>query len=506
MFPRTLAVLLALAVGGCAYPGAVTGSAPVYPAGYQPVMGGFATDWPAQPGALWGPEDVPSIDVFFEPLSQHGRWVQTQWGQAFQPAAPQGWRPYQNGQWLDNRFWMSGDPWGWATDHYGRWGFDQAIGWVWVPGTNWGPSWVAWREADEVVGWAPIPPRIAWNVGVGFGGGWGFDNFNSWYGPSWVWVPRGNLFARGFGGGILPWNTGFNYWGRSRWQHTPYWGWNQPYDRNWGWRAPGRGFGPNGYAYNNRGYNQGYNQGYNRGRNPGWANNGGQWGGNQWGRGQWGGQQGGQWGGVDPRRNGWMGDGPRRNGWNANDPRRDGLAGDPRRDGLAGDPRRDGLAGDRRRGQPGSVGDRIGRDLTGQPQRPPQNWNGGGRRDNVIVNGRPNGVRGDGRPGGWNGNPVGRNRPQPPNAGVSGAIGGAMAPPPQMRQPQMRQPQMRQLPPVQAQPQAQPPAQPQVQAQPSQRPQRSYTEPQRRDPPAQRTQPSRSARESFRSDDRRNPY
>lgn len=331
MLPRSLAALLALAVGGCVYPGTVTGQAPVYADGYQPVMGGYATQWPAQPGALWGPEDVASVDLFFEPLARHGRWVETRWGRAFQPAAPQGWRPYQNGQWLENRFWMSADPWGWATDHYGRWGFDQALGWVWVPGTTWGPSWVAWREADEVVGWAPIPPRVTWNVGIGFGSGWGYDNWNSWYGPSWVWVPRGTLFARGFGGRILPWNSGFSYWGRSRWQHAPYWGWNQPWDRGWGWRAPGRG---PGWGY--------------PGRGPGWNNN-----------------------------PGW-------NGWSRAP----------------------------RRGEPGSIGDRIGRDLTGQPP-PRQSWNGGRRSG------------GDDNPGAGMGRPRG-NRP---DGGVSGMIGGAMAAP-----------------------------------------------------------------------------
>lgn len=370
MRPRSLAVLLALAVGGCVYPGGITGSAPVYQDGYQPVMGGHATSWPAQPGALWGPEDVPRVDVFYQPLAQHGRWVQTQWGQAFQPAAPQGWRPYQNGQWLDNRFWMSGDPWGWATDHYGRWGYDQAIGWVWVPGTSWGPSWVAWREADDVVGWAPIPPRVSWNVGIGFGSGWGYDSWNSWYGPSWVWVPRGTLYARGFGGRILPWNSGLNYWGRSRWQHAPYWGWNQPWDRGWGWRAPGYGYG--------------WDRGY-PGRNPGWRNN-------------------------DPRWNGW-GRAPRR-------------------------------------GETGSIGDRIGRDMTGQPPPPRQSWNGGGR---------PNGWGGDGRRNGWGGNAgAGNGQPRGNRQGgsVSGRIGGAMAPPPPM------QPQARPAPPPRAEPVRTEPARP----------------------------------------------
>lgn len=392
--PRPILLLLAATLTGCSYPNYASGVAPSYNSGYQPVMGGYATDWPAQPGAQWGPEDVPGIEVFREPLSQYGRWLQSpQWGMVFVPNAPNGWRPYQNGQWLENRFWLSGDPWGWATDHYGRWGFDEAVGWVWVPDVTWGPSWVAWREADDVVGWAPIPPRVSWSVGFGFGSGFGYDYFNSWYGPSWVWVPRGNLYARGFGGRIYPWNTGINWWGRSRWQHAPYWGWNQPWDRSWGWRAPNRGYGGQNWAYQNRG-NQNWNN------NRGWNRNDGRWDNNR--------------------------------GWN-----------------------------DPRRGQPGSVGDRIGRDMTGQPPRRNGNWNNnapptdGNRGWNSGSN---QGQRGDGQPGnwnngtgqppvgGWNGNRPPRRADANPNAGgvpgggwqgragqggVSDRVAGGMTPPPQ---------------------------------------------------------------------------
>lgn len=422
--PRTALLLLAVSLAGCVYPDYASGVAPNYPSGYQPVMGGYASDWPAQPGAQWGPGDVPGIEVFRESLSQYGRWLQSpQWGVVFVPNAQQGWRPYQNGQWLENRFWLSADPWGWATDHYGRWGFDEAIGWVWVPDVTWGPSWVAWREADDVVGWAPIPPRVNWSVGVGFGGsfgsGFGFDNWNSWYGPSWVWVPRNNLYVRGFGGRIYPWNTGSNWWGRSRWQHAPYWGWNQPWDRSWGWRAPGFG--------GNRGWNG----------NNGW--NGSGWNGNR----NWNNNRG--WNNLnDPRWN----DG---RGWN-----------DPRR----GQP---GL------GRPGSVGNRIGRDMTGQPLRQNGNgdWNGGWNR----------GQRGGGQPGNWNNGtgqpPVGGwngNRPPrradggnggvgwqggAPQGTVSDRIAGGMAPPPRGNW-QAAQQQAQ----VQAQPQPQPRPQPQPQPQP----------------------------------------
>lgn len=425
-------LLAALALGACAYPDYATGRAPDYPAGYQPVMGGYATQWPAQPGALWGPEDVPGIDLFFEPLRGHGRWVDSRWGQVFVPNASRDWRPYSNGQWLENRFWLSNDPWGWATDHYGRWGFDDRMGWVWVPGTQWGPSWVAWREADEVVGWAPIPPRVQWNVGLGFGSGWGYDNWNSWHGPSWLWVPRSSLFLPGFGGNFLPWNSGAGWWGRSRWQHSPYWGWNQGWNTGWGWQAPPQ-------VWNNW-----------AGQNPRWSN----WG---WNRPRW---------NNNWNNGGWNNGGWNRNwGWNRNQPRR---------------------------GAPGSLGDRIGRDITGQPpagwqgsngrdgrfDRRPDGWGGDGRIEGGGNRGRPDGWGRDARRegggnlnnrqwnnrgnGNWGNRPDGGRRgqmmaqpqagvavPPPPRATVAGAVGGAMAPPPRPT------PQTRPAPQIRNQPQQQ---------------------------------------------------
>lgn len=59
---------------------------------------------------------------------------------------------------------------------------------------------MAFREADQVTGWAPIPPGVSYSVGVGCG----HDNFNSWYGPSWVWVPSPYLYRPGSGGTVLP--------------------------------------------------------------------------------------------------------------------------------------------------------------------------------------------------------------------------------------------------------------------------------------------------------------
>ena len=247
-FTRLAPLAALLLTAGCAYDYA-GGYAPSYPEGYDSGMGSGRFD---QPGDQFGGQDVASVDVFLAPLSAQGRWVDSRYGRAFLPNAPQGWRPYVNGRWGENRLWISDDPWGWATDHYGRWGHDDRIGWVWVPGTAWAPSWVAWREdeAQDVAGWAPIPPGIAYSLGVGFGSGWGYDNWNSWYGPSWIWVPRQSLYRPGFGG-ILPWQYGQTHWRGSQWNHHN--GWNN------GW---------------NNGGNNGWNNGGNNNPRPGgWSNN-----------------------------------------------------------------------------------------------------------------------------------------------------------------------------------------------------------------------------------------
>ena len=122
------------------------GYAPDYPPGYDSGMGSGNY---YQPGDLFGGQNVADVRVFYEPLAPYGDWVNSQFGYAFRPRVDAAWRPYVNGQWGENRLWLSNDPWGWATDHYGRWGYDERIGWVWVPGTEWAPSWVAWREDDR---------------------------------------------------------------------------------------------------------------------------------------------------------------------------------------------------------------------------------------------------------------------------------------------------------------------------------------------------------------------
>jgi len=65
----------------------------------------------------------------------------------------------------DGWYWVSDEQWAWATYHYGRWVYDSYYGWVWTPDTEWGPSWVCWREGGGYVGWAPLPPGAAFGSG-----------------------------------------------------------------------------------------------------------------------------------------------------------------------------------------------------------------------------------------------------------------------------------------------------------------------------------------------------
>ncbi|MEO8275410.1 MAG: cell envelope integrity protein TolA [Thermoanaerobaculia bacterium] len=116
----------------------------------------------------------PGVDVgfFYNELSPYGEWVhRNPYGWVWFPRrVPANWRPYAYGRWVDSDYgwtWVSAEPFGWATYHYGRWAYDRYIGWVWVPGTVWGPAWVAWQQGGGYVGWAPLPPEIGFDIGVG---------------------------------------------------------------------------------------------------------------------------------------------------------------------------------------------------------------------------------------------------------------------------------------------------------------------------------------------------
>ncbi len=114
-----------------------------------------------------------SYDTFYRKLEPYGAWRQSEtYGYVFQPreARARNWRPYTNGRWTYTDAgwtWISDEPFGWATYHYGRWTRMNDIGWVWVPGEEWAPAWVSWRTGGDHVGWAPLPPEARFEKRTG---------------------------------------------------------------------------------------------------------------------------------------------------------------------------------------------------------------------------------------------------------------------------------------------------------------------------------------------------
>jgi hypothetical protein len=115
-------------------------------------------------------------DVFYDRLSSDGHWFNDDdYGYVWQPnvaVSSSSWRPYADGHWVwtdRGWFWESNENFGWATYHYGRWTNVDGVGWVWVPGRQWAPSWVSWRHTDndDYVGWAPLPAESTFNVSIG---------------------------------------------------------------------------------------------------------------------------------------------------------------------------------------------------------------------------------------------------------------------------------------------------------------------------------------------------
>lgn len=112
------------------------------------------------------------IEIFYDRLTPFGDWVWLEvYGWTWIPHdRPAAWRPYTYGHWVRTGHgwtWVSDWSWGWAPFHYGRWLYHHEFGWVWIPGREWAPAWVAWRYGPSWVGWAPLPPEARWRAGVG---------------------------------------------------------------------------------------------------------------------------------------------------------------------------------------------------------------------------------------------------------------------------------------------------------------------------------------------------
>jgi hypothetical protein len=112
-----------------------------------------------------------SLQVFYDELQPYGNWMNYgSFGYVWVPNVDRDFTPYAtNGYWINTEYgntWVSDYAWGWAPFHYGRWFYDDFHGWIWIPGTEWAPAWVAWRSGGGYYGWAPLMPGF--NVSVSF--------------------------------------------------------------------------------------------------------------------------------------------------------------------------------------------------------------------------------------------------------------------------------------------------------------------------------------------------
>jgi hypothetical protein len=159
------------------------------------------------------------LGFFYDDLASYGNWIERpSYGWVWTPSqVSTSWRPYQDGHWVwtdQGWTWISEEPYGWATYHYGRWYEDPEIGWSWVPGDEWAPAWVDWQAGDDYVGWAPLPP--AYDINAGYrSGGYGL-------GPeAYVFVPEQNFLAVSISAYIVPQVRVTTFFGRTR-NYTQY--------------------------------------------------------------------------------------------------------------------------------------------------------------------------------------------------------------------------------------------------------------------------------------------
>src|SRR6266478_8463636 len=127
-----------------------------------------------RPRPVSGAGPTSGYSTFYTKLDPYGAWFETiDYGYVWQPREAErsrSWRPYRSGRWVYTDAgctWISEEPFGWATYHYGRWTRLRGIGWVWVPGNQWAPAWVSWRKSNDYVGWAPLPPEAGFDQRTG---------------------------------------------------------------------------------------------------------------------------------------------------------------------------------------------------------------------------------------------------------------------------------------------------------------------------------------------------
>jgi hypothetical protein len=115
-----------------------------------------------------------SIDYYYDALAPYGHWIEVEgYGFCWTPDnVDADWTPYSEGNWVYTNAgwtWMGDEEFADIVYHYGRWILVEGEGWCWVPGYEWGPAWVSWRDSEDYIGWAPLPPDASWQPSVGFG-------------------------------------------------------------------------------------------------------------------------------------------------------------------------------------------------------------------------------------------------------------------------------------------------------------------------------------------------
>jgi hypothetical protein len=159
----------------------------------------------------------PSVDLgyFYDDLASYGNWIERpSYGWVWTPrSVASSWQPYQDGHWVSTDqgwTWVTSEPYGWATYHYGRWYDDPEIGWSWVPGNEWAPSWVSFQEGADYIGWAPLPPSV--DIAVGFNGLVNVSIAPEYY----VFVQERNFLAPSLGSYYIPRDRRVNIYHETR--------------------------------------------------------------------------------------------------------------------------------------------------------------------------------------------------------------------------------------------------------------------------------------------------
>ncbi len=138
-----------------------------------------------------------SYQTFYDELSPYGQWIDYPGhGYVWMPNVGLDFKPYStNGHWVYSEagwVWASEYNWGWAAFHYGRWFYDTAYGWLWVPGHEWAPAWVSWRKSNDYYGWAPLNPGIT--VGISISTYTPPNNYWSFVPHQYITSPRVNNY------------------------------------------------------------------------------------------------------------------------------------------------------------------------------------------------------------------------------------------------------------------------------------------------------------------------